>query len=102
MKLAEVVMLPKVVKRDETIGKGLERYTSSQTFWAALRQEAISQQQFEALPRRSGTDLTTAFTHDAELALAIGTVVIVVRMDVQGASDALIKRRLMSRMIKQG
>ncbi|RAL60025.1 hypothetical protein DID88_000651 [Monilinia fructigena] len=114
-KLAEVVMIPKVGKKDKTsprswrpialiscIGKGLERYIASQISWTALRHKVISPQHCGALPRRSGTDLAAAFTHDAELALATGNVVSIVTMDVQGAFDALLKRRLLSRMIKQG
>ncbi|EDO03843.1 hypothetical protein SS1G_06324, partial [Sclerotinia sclerotiorum 1980 UF-70] len=108
-------MLPKVGKKDKTsprswrpialiscIGKGLERYIASQISWTALRHNVISPQHCGALPRRSGTDLTAAFTHDAELALATGNVVSIVTMDVQGAFDALLKRRLLDRMIKQG
>ncbi|EDO03066.1 hypothetical protein SS1G_05545 [Sclerotinia sclerotiorum 1980 UF-70] len=114
-KLAEVVMLPKVGKKDKTsprswrpialiscIAKGLERYIGSQISWTALRHNVVSSQHCGALPKRSGIDLLAAFTHEAELALDAGKIVSLVTMDVQGAFDALLKRRLLKRMLKQG
>ena len=47
-------------------------------------------------------DLVACFTHDAESALAAGCEVTMVTMDVQGAFDALLKKRLLQRMTKQG
>ncbi|KAF7880282.1 hypothetical protein EAF00_012029 [Botryotinia globosa] len=114
-KLAEVVILPKAGKKDRAsfrlwrpialiscIGKGLERYIVSQIAWTAMRHKVISPQHCGVLPKMAGTDLTVAFTHDAELALAAGQVVTLVTMDVQGAFDTLLKRRLIKQMIKQG
>jgi hypothetical protein len=40
-------------------------------------------------------DLVACFTHDAESALAAGCEVTMVTMDVQGAFDALLKKRLL-------
>jgi hypothetical protein len=47
-------------------------------------------------------DLVAAFIHDVEAALAIGQQVTMITMDVQGAFDVLLKRRLIKRMIVQG
>ena len=47
-------------------------------------------------------DLVAAFTHDVEAALAQGKEVTMVTMDVQGAFDALLPRRLLKRMLEQG
>lgn len=47
-------------------------------------------------------DLVAAFTHDVELALASHLQVTVCTMDVMGAFDALLKRRLLRRMTAQG
>ena len=43
-------------------------------------------------------DLVAAFTHDVEKAIATGLEVTIVTMDVQGAFDALLRRRLLKRM----
>lgn len=47
-------------------------------------------------------DLVASFVHEAEKALAKGHKVSMVTIDVQGAFDALLKRRLLERMRKQG
>ena len=47
-------------------------------------------------------DLVAAFTHDVEAAMAAGQEVTMVTMDVQGAFDALLKKRLLRRMTNQG
>jgi hypothetical protein len=62
----------------------------------------ISPQYGEALPKRSMMDLVAAFTHDVEAALAQGRKVTLVKMDVQGAFNALLKRRLLKRMTEEG
>ena len=108
-------MLPKVGKKDlsspkswrpiallSCISKGLERFIARQISWTALRYGVLSPQHCGALLKRSGMDMVAAFTHDAEVALAGGKVVSLVTMDVQGAFDALLKNRLLERMIKQG
>ena len=61
----------------------------------------ISSQHADALPKRSATDLTAAFTHDVEAAWARGKHVSLITMDVQGAFDALLKNRLIKRMAEQ-
>src|SRR5204863_9732827 len=53
-------------------------------------------------PKRSAMDLVASFTHDAEAAMAMGREVTMVTMDVQGAFDALLVRRLLKCMTKQG
>ncbi|KAG0158422.1 hypothetical protein PDIDSM_5936 [Penicillium digitatum] len=55
-----------------------------------------------ALPKLSATDLVASFTHDAEMALSQNKQVTLVTMDVQGAFDALLRRRLLKRMGEQG
>jgi hypothetical protein len=47
-------------------------------------------------------DLVALFTHDVEAALACGKEVTMFTLDVQGAFDAVLKRRLLRRMTEQG
>ncbi|ESZ96630.1 hypothetical protein SBOR_2997 [Sclerotinia borealis F-4128] len=47
-------------------------------------------------------DLVASFTHDVETALAAGKKVTIITMDVQDAFDALLKKRLLARITKQG
>jgi len=47
-------------------------------------------------------DLVTAFTADAEAALAVKKEVTMITIDVQGAFDILLAKRLLTRMTKQG
>ncbi|ESZ89587.1 hypothetical protein SBOR_10028 [Sclerotinia borealis F-4128] len=114
-KLAEVAMLPKIGKKDMTsarswrpiallscIGKGLERIVTKQLGWTALRHGIINPQHSKALPKRSAMDLVASFTHDVETALGAGKKVTMVTMDVQGAFDTLLKRRLLTKITKQG
>lgn len=114
-RVAEVVMLPKVGKKDKTsprswrpialiscLSKGLERVVARRISWTALIHQILSPQHGGALPRRSAMDLVAAFAHDVELALASHLQVTVCTMDVMGAFDALLKRRLLRRMTAQG
>lgn len=117
-RLAEVAMLPKVGegKKDKSsvrnwrpiallscISKGFERIIARRLAWTALTTPGLmSPQHCGALPKRSATDLIAAFTHDVEAAFAAKKQVTMVTMDVQGAFDALLKRRLLQRMTKQG
>ncbi|RAL60503.1 hypothetical protein DID88_000278 [Monilinia fructigena] len=114
-KLAEVAMLPKVGKKDRTsvrswrpialiscVSKGLERTIARRVAWTALTHGILSPQHGGALPKRSAMDLVACFTHDVELAFSKGLEVTMVTMDVQGAFDALLKRRLLDRMKTQG
>ncbi|RAL60508.1 hypothetical protein DID88_009704 [Monilinia fructigena] len=55
-----------------------------------------------ALPKRSAVDLVASFVYDVESAFAQGKEVTLVTLDVQGAFDALLPRRLLERMRKQG
>ena len=117
-KYAEIAMLPKVgggKKRNKEdprswrpiallpcVSKGLERIIASRISWAALIKGVFSSQHGGALPKRSTMDLVACFVHDTELALAKGWEVTLVTMDVQGAFDALLVRRLLKRMMEQG
>lgn len=47
-------------------------------------------------------DLAESLTHDTNLALYSCTKAALVTLDDQGAFDALLKNRLLSRMTKQG
>ena len=114
-KQAEIAMLPKVGKKDKSsirswrpiallscLGKGFERLIAQRISWTALTSGLLSPQHAGALPKRSATDLTAALTHDIQLALAHKKVATMVTLDVQGAFDALLPRRLLERMMKQG
>ena len=114
-KTAEVAMIPKVGKKDRTsprswrpiallscLGKGLERIVARRIAWTAMKSNILSPLHGGALPKRSAMDLITSFTHDVEHAWAAGKHVTMVTMDVQGAFDALLKNRLLHRMIEQG
>ncbi|RAL60867.1 hypothetical protein DID88_010191 [Monilinia fructigena] len=114
-RLAEVVMLPKVGKKDKSsvrswrpiallscVGKGLERIIARRIAWTSLTHSTLSPQHCGALPKRSAMDLVAAFVHDVECAFARKREVTLVTMDVQGAFDALLPRRLLKRMQDQG
>src|SRR6195952_3663236 len=114
-KLAEVAMMVKTGKRDKSsprswrpiallscISKGLERIIARRIAWTALTSGLLSPQHGGALPKRSAMDLVAAFTHDVESAMAAGLQVTMITMDVQGAFDALLAKRLLARMTKQG
>ncbi len=47
-------------------------------------------------------DLVAAFTYDVEAAMTLGKQVTMITMDVQGAFDALLPKRLLARMSGQG
>ncbi|RAL64350.1 hypothetical protein DID88_001826 [Monilinia fructigena] len=114
-KLAKMVILPKIGKKDRSsvrswrpiallscIGKGLERLVARRISWAAIHYGVISPQHGGALPKRSAVDLVASFVYDVESAFAQGKEVTLVTLDVQGAFDALLPRRLLERMRKQG
>src|SRR6195952_500324 len=114
-KLAEVAMIVKTGKRDKSsprawrpiallscISKGLERIIASRIAWTALSTGLLSPQHGGALPKRSGMDLAASLTHDIETALAAKKQVTIVTLDVQGAFDAVLTRRLFKRMTEQG
>lgn len=114
-KQAEVSMIPKPGKKDKTSyrsyrpiallscwGKGLERLLAKRMAWQALAAGIISPQQAGALPKRSAMDLVASLTHDVEWALSRGQKATIATLDVQGAFDALLPRRLLKRMREQG
>ena len=70
--------------------------------WTAITHKILSPQHRGALPKRSAANLTAAFTHDTEAAWARGQHITMVTLDVQGAFDALLKNRLLHRMVQQG
>lgn len=62
----------------------------------------LSPQHGGALPKRSAIDLVASFAYEVELALARGLKVTILTMDVQGAFDALLVKRLLKRIMEQG
>lgn len=114
-KAAEVAMIPKVGKKERwlprawrpiallsCVSKGFERIVAKRIAWTALAHGVLSPQHGGALPKRSAMDLVASLTHDLELALESGYQATVVTMDVMGAFDALLRNRLLLRMIYQG
>lgn len=62
----------------------------------------ISPQQAGALPTRSATDLLACVTHEIEHSLENRRTATMMTLDVQGAFDAALRKRLMLRMLQQG
>lgn len=113
-KVAEVVLLPKT-GRDLTspkgwrpisllssLGKGLERLVAKRMSWLAIKYKVVHPQLFGALPGRSAVDLVSCVIHDAEAAMRSNKVTAIVTLDIQGAFDAVLHNRLLSRMRGQG
>ncbi|RAL59094.1 hypothetical protein DID88_006740 [Monilinia fructigena] len=80
-------------KAEALLEKVLHRYDDS---------DDLDPQHGGALPKRSAVDLVASFVYDVESAFAQGKEVTLVTLDVQGAFDALLPRRLLERMRKQG
>ena len=70
--------------------------------WLAIKYEVVPQQLFGALPGRSAVDLVSCVIHDAEAAMRNNKVMAMVTLDVQGAFDAVLHKRLLRRMREQG
>lgn len=114
-KQANILVIPKPGKRDKSnprsyrpisllsvLGKGLERVVAKRMAWLAVTQRIVGQNQFGALPLRAASDLTTAVTHDIELAWSQGEAASMVTLDVKGAFDAVMPGRLRRRLLEQG
>ncbi|KAL8295706.1 hypothetical protein RB600_001261 [Gaeumannomyces tritici] len=112
---AEVVMLKKPNKSDMTdpksyrpiallscLGKGLERLVASRMASLALQHGLIAPQHAGATPKKAATDLTACVAHEVERALQNHKAAALVTMDVQGAFDAVLRRRLLQRLLNQG
>ena len=98
---------PKVVRGLDGVisclGKGLERLIARRLAWSSIEHEVLHDQQGGALPKRSAVDLATALLiHDIDLALDRGTVATLVTMDIQGAFDSVLRKRLIIRLGDQG
>ncbi|OAQ57276.1 reverse transcriptase [Pochonia chlamydosporia 170] len=97
-KTAEVVMIPKLNKRD----------LSDVSAWrpisllSSVKYKVLHPNQAGALPKRSATDIVTALLYDVERALGNGKVATLVTMDVKGAFDAILPYRLVLRLRQQG
>jgi Reverse transcriptase (RNA-dependent DNA polymerase) len=111
--VAEVAILPKIGKKDKSsiqswrpiallscISKDLERITARRIAWIALTRGILSPQHGGTLPKCSAMGLVAAFTHDVESAMATGSQVTMITMDVQGAFGALLVNRLLARTTK--
>ncbi|KAL8391941.1 hypothetical protein RB595_002230 [Gaeumannomyces hyphopodioides] len=112
---AEVVMLGKPNKADMTdpksyrpiallpcLGKGLERLVASRMASFALQYGLVAPQHAGATPKKAAIDLTACVAHEVERALQKHKSAALVTMDVQGAFDAVLRRRLLQRLFKQG
>ena len=108
-------MIPKPNKLDRTsyrayrpiallsvLGKGLERLLARKISWLAISLRVLSAQHFGALPLRSAVDLTTCLTHDIEKALNNKLKATLLTLDIKGAFDNVLPRRLVHRLRKQG
>ncbi|KGQ02481.1 Retrovirus-related Pol polyprotein from type-1 retrotransposable element R1 [Beauveria bassiana D1-5] len=106
-KAAEVVMIPKLNKRDlsdvgswrpisllSCLSKGLERVIARRMAYAALKHGILHPSQAGALPKRSAVDIVASLIYDVEKALAAGKVATLVTEDVMGAFDAILRNRM--------
>jgi hypothetical protein len=84
------------------LGKGLERLLARNIAWIAITHKVLASQQFGALPLRSAVDITTCLTHDVEEALYRRQTASFLTLDVKGAFDAILPRRLVRRLREQG
>lgn len=112
---AEVVMLRKPNKKDlsnpcswrliallSCLGKGLERLVARRIANTILLYKVVSPQQAGALPTRAASDLLACLTHDIEHSLETGGTASILTLDLKGAFDATLQKRLMLRMRQQG
>ncbi|PNP37022.1 hypothetical protein TGAMA5MH_11082 [Trichoderma gamsii] len=112
---AEVVMIPKPGKAPHNtakkwrpisllscIGKGLERLLARRVARTAIAFGIIPAQYFGALPKRACTDLVACLIHDIEKALAKDMIAALITLDVSGAFDIVLCKRLIYRLRQQG
>lgn len=62
----------------------------------------LARHQFGALTLRSSVDLTTLTTHEIETALSKGMTATVATLDIKGAFDSVLSRRLIRSLRDQG
>jgi ribonuclease HI len=111
---AEVVMIPKPNKDQRTVkgwrpisllscvGKGLERLFGRRLAWLTLENKVLNPQHAGALPKRSAVDIVGCLHHDVEVALSKKQFCTMITFDIQGAFDAVLRRRLLLRLREQG
>ncbi|EDN05156.1 conserved hypothetical protein [Histoplasma mississippiense (nom. inval.)] len=101
---AAIQLLPPALPLPTSLetGRGGNDTQGGRLAYTALIHGIVSPQHGGALPRRSAMDLVAAFTHEVEAAFAQNKEVSMVTMDVQGAFDAVLRRRLLQRMAQQG
>lgn len=66
--------------------------------WRAIKYKVIPYQLFGALPVRSAVDLVSCIIHDAEATMRNNRVMALATLDVQGAFDAALHKRLLYRI----
>ncbi|KAM3463150.1 hypothetical protein MY5147_009717 [Beauveria neobassiana] len=114
-KTAEVVMIPKLNKRNlsevstwrpisllSCLSKGLERVIARRMAYAAIKYGILHPNQAGALPKRSAIDIVVSLIYDIEKALAAGQVATLVTEDVMGAFDAILRNRMILHLRQQG
>lgn len=62
--------------------------------YATLKNGILHPSQAGALPKRSAVDIVASLIYDIEKALAAGKVATLVTEDVMGASDAILRNRM--------
>ncbi|KAF5001010.1 hypothetical protein FDECE_11099 [Fusarium decemcellulare] len=114
-KQAEVVMIPKLGKRNlssprswrpisllSCLGKGHERLIARRMTYASVTRGVVHPRQIGALPKRSAVGLVASLTKTIEQTVVAGKVVTVSTADVQGAFNAVMRNRLTLRLRQQG
>ncbi|KAM3454106.1 hypothetical protein NHJ6243_008968 [Beauveria neobassiana] len=94
-KTAEVVMIPKLNKRN----------LSKVSTWRPISLLSCLSKGLEragALPKRSAVDIVVSLIYDIEKALAAGKVATLVTEDVMGAFDAILRNRMILCLRQQG
>ncbi|OAA57839.1 reverse transcriptase [Akanthomyces lecanii RCEF 1005] len=114
-KTAEIVMIPKLNKRNlsdvstwrpisllSCLSKRLERVIARRMAYAAIKYGILHPNQAGALPKRPAVDIVVSLIYDIEKALAAGQVATLVTEDVMGAFDAILRNRMILCLRQQG
>ena len=108
-------MIPKANKPDQSsfrayrpiallsvLGKGLERIIARKIAWLAITSRVLAAQHFKALLLRLAVDLTTCLMHNIEEALNSKRKATLLTLDIEGAFNSVLPRRLVHRLREQG
>lgn len=114
-KTANIVILPKVGKRNRALpksyrpiallsclGKGLNRIIVRRISYWALKLKILARDQCSAISHRSAVDLTTVLHSDIRAAWEKRKVAGIITVDVKGAFDGVLRNRLIHRLRTQG